>query len=1126
MRITRILIDGFGQFHDTPLEPAPGLTVIRGPNEAGKTTLLAFIRAILFGFETDRYPALRGGRRGGWLDVEMRDGRAFRIERHGDRGGAGTLRVVDDRHVDRGAPYLATLLSGVERTVYRNIFAFGLEELTEFQRLTDREVNAHIYGASLGTGSVSGLEVEKALSSEMEGLFKPGGQKPVINSLLRELEEAEDELRGRNLPAEYGEAGRRLAEVERSLAETGRRHADAAGRRRSQQRLVDGWEAWLRLADARAARERIEPFGAFGGETRESLGRLEKGLQDADIRLREAEQESERAGAARDAVVLDDAALARRDELEGIRDAAQDARRRRTALADIEGDLKAAKTAVDALVARLGPGWTPDRIEAFDDSLAVHAEIDGRFRTRLASTAEALDAARRDLVAVGRRQEELADEAKQTEIRAGKLEEELGGRSSPAMRERDLLGLRDLARRHAELGRTADSAPEGDLDAERETLGRRIGALGDLAGAVQRRDSVRQLLAGLGTPAATAPASLAASRVGVPLSQLLLIAAGAFAAVALIAVWAAPPMAAPLVGLALVALAVLAAVTFLRRPADKSATDATRRTLQEQDARATAEIGRLAAALGIGTDATADQVRVLTASADEERRRLDGALERRNRAVAAAEDRDRLAGEIAAAATALGLPPEPADEDLDRLAREIEADRDREARRAGLLERAAGLRASLTEQGRRHGEQETLVSERETEALQARKDWSSWLADHGLDETLDRETAARVVATVSEAKRSVASMRGLEERRADLALADQSFSEGVADLAELLSAGWPGDGDALRAAAELEKRLADALEGERTRAGLERETEDREKTRARAEADRAAAQSELEDFLAGLGTESPETLRAELGRSERAAQLDKEIEAATRALGLLSGPGPALAALEEELGGITDIATVRTAIEDLDRELENLAAQRDHLNQEAGDLRSRRATMEQDAAATELRQQAADARGRLESAAESWAVLSLARELLTRSRLAYEEAHRPAVVQAAERHFEAWTGGRYRRIVVPLGGAIESVVRRDGTPLRLADLSRGTAEQLYLALRFGLVERFAETTGEPLPVVMDDILVNFDDERAALAARSIEELARTCQVIYFTCHPETPLRADAQKTLDPFAPAD
>jgi uncharacterized protein YhaN len=125
------------------------------------------------------------------------------------------------------------------------------------------------------------------------------------------------------------------------------------------------------------------------------------------------------------------------------------------------------------------------------------------------------------------------------------------------------------------------------------------------------------------------------------------------------------------------------------------------------------------------------------------------------------------------------------------------------------------------------------------------------------------------------------------------------------------------------------------------------------------------------------------------------------------------------------------------------------------------------------------------------------------------------------VVQTAERLFEEWTDGRYRRIIAPLGRPIEGAERKDGVQVAIPSLSRGTSEQLYLALRFGLVQHFVETSKEPLPVVMDDILVNFDQDRAARAARSIEELAKTCQIIYFTCHPTTPLEADLEQNLAP-----
>ena len=68
-------------------------------------------------------------------------------------------------------------------------------------------------------------------------------------------------------------------------------------------------------------------------------------------------------------------------------------------------------------------------------------------------------------------------------------------------------------------------------------------------------------------------------------------------------------------------------------------------------------------------------------------------------------------------------------------------------------------------------------------------------------------------------------------------------------------------------------------------------------------------------------------------------------------------------------------------------------------------------------------------------------------------------------------------------------------------------LSLGTCQQLYLALRIALLE-CAPEVGTTVPVLADDILVNFDDDRRAGAARALAELAHGRQVIVFTCHKE------------------
>ena len=66
-------------------------------------------------------------------------------------------------------------------------------------------------------------------------------------------------------------------------------------------------------------------------------------------------------------------------------------------------------------------------------------------------------------------------------------------------------------------------------------------------------------------------------------------------------------------------------------------------------------------------------------------------------------------------------------------------------------------------------------------------------------------------------------------------------------------------------------------------------------------------------------------------------------------------------------------------------------------------------------------------------------------------------------------------------------------------------MSTGTRDQLFLALRLASLERQLPM-GEPLPFVVDDILVNFDDDRARASLEQLTELARRTQVLFFTHH--------------------
>jgi uncharacterized protein YhaN len=132
----------------------------------------------------------------------------------------------------------------------------------------------------------------------------------------------------------------------------------------------------------------------------------------------------------------------------------------------------------------------------------------------------------------------------------------------------------------------------------------------------------------------------------------------------------------------------------------------------------------------------------------------------------------------------------------------------------------------------------------------------------------------------------------------------------------------------------------------------------------------------------------------------------------------------------------------------------------------------------------------------------------VAARLLEESLELYEAEKQPRVIQRSQEVFSALTGGRYTRVATPLG-VFDPVVARRGAVGKAPDrLSRATAEQLFLALRLSYIENLADAH-PALPVVMDDVLVNFDDERRAAAVRVIADFAARRQVVFFTCHTAT-----------------
>jgi uncharacterized protein YhaN len=122
----------------------------------------------------------------------------------------------------------------------------------------------------------------------------------------------------------------------------------------------------------------------------------------------------------------------------------------------------------------------------------------------------------------------------------------------------------------------------------------------------------------------------------------------------------------------------------------------------------------------------------------------------------------------------------------------------------------------------------------------------------------------------------------------------------------------------------------------------------------------------------------------------------------------------------------------------------------------------------------------------------------------------YEEKTQPDVLKRAAEYFRIITAGRYNNIKVKENELTKmSVVQSNGREVPVEVLSRGTQEQLYICIRLGLIKEFTKKKGS-LPLLFDDIFVNFDEKRTELGLRVLLELAKEQQILFFTCHQRIP----------------
>ena len=192
----------------------------------------------------------------------------------------------------------------------------------------------------------------------------------------------------------------------------------------------------------------------------------------------------------------------------------------------------------------------------------------------------------------------------------------------------------------------------------------------------------------------------------------------------------------------------------------------------------------------------------------------------------------------------------------------------------------------------------------------------------------------------------------------------------------------------------------------------------------------------------------------------------------------------------------------------LNHHIQALELERSDLDQLIGSEKAVIDAMDGRADAAELAESAQGVLAELRDRVERYARVRVASILLRKEIERYREANQGPILKRAGEIFADLTLNSFKGLLPDFGEKDNPIllgVRPTNEKVSMEGMSDGTSDQLYLSLRFASLElRFLD--GEPMPLILDDILINFDDDRSCATLRVLAELSKKTQIIFFTHH--------------------
>ena len=1143
MRLQEIEVENFGILHGSRVGFGDGrFHLVCGPNEAGKSTLLQLIREVLFGFVVRNPYAFpeHDGEMAATLSAEMRDGSRIRFRRRKGRGNTVTGEVDGtDRTFDEAG--LIRLMGNASVELYQNVFGFSLAELAlGEQSLKHARLEEALYGGGLG-GLANFQQTLAAIQEEHQALFMASrrAQRPQINRLLADIHDGTTKL-GQAMvkPRDYKDMCQQRTQCVEATEKLRNQREECFRGQAHIERLLQALPLWQRLGQAGEELASIDVPATFPLADAEDFRHSRQQLQPVSEEVVAAQDELAENEADLAQIHLAPALIAEEAAIKNlVQQLAQVAScRRDLPLRQHEADTS--RSQLLATLKELHPGWDLSHLEQFRTSLAQKDRVDRmatefatlerQAQTLLLQHKEKTAKLAKDLQELNRLKavpavpqlEKLIQRAGQYQADCEQVEQTeaqlatLDGQIAPLRRQ--IAGPFGIAPEQVELlpvpllSAVQEFGPEfaAVIDALRHATKDHEQAKRDLAGS---KHELKQFDTTQHVPDRDALAAQRSRRddgwrlvrqsyvEGQHLeSQVQLWLGGGAASL--------PDR---------YEQEVVKADHLADDRQEKAELVARREQIAAEVAKhesrlaeAKEELGNRQAARDRldqswrdlwsachlspkSPDVMVEWLRLHAQLPEKLQTRLglDNRLQQIQRRVSAFEESLR---------TALGKQGEP-DELLALAQEQTQQARDAKLQIARLDRDLPAQQEELQQLGR---DQEEVARQQET--WNGR--WRALLAEFGFPVEWDVRLAAKMLSELANARIKYQSVGTTEKRIREMGATVTEFEQQVAELCGSL-------GNDLRmlpaedAASQLNDRLTEAKQAAKqhtTLLALHQRTEQRLNSRIKQRDQLVDRLKELREAAAVASDDEFECMAASAARRK---VLSDEIDGLRRNIGqiaaneesalfeaeLLKADSDSLALASQQ--GKEDLASVER---DYTQAVEQAALAKKRVEDLEGQHRT-----------NELAQKLESDRAELRDAVERWAPLVLAETMLTEAIARFERENQPAMLRDVGQLFSTLTRGRYvglRRKLDEQGTLL--LAEASGKSKEPSQLSTGTREQLYLAIRLAYARLYCREN-EPLPLVMDDVLVNFDDERAEAALEMLIDLAQEIQVIFLTCHQST-----------------